>query len=193
MVAKFLFGLVVWASPVFAFAQGAAVTGANPVRPVPFVDLDRYSGIWYDIGSFPQRFQRGCHCTRARYSKNEDGTINVVNSCNRDSISGRLTVAEGTAVVVPEAVQDGSWSRLKVYFFLPWLRWFGGDYWIIGLDEDYRWAVVSEPSRKYLWILSRTPVLQAAELERAKKAIVDNGLDIAGIQWTPQAGCQYPE
>ncbi len=165
----------------------------QPVRPVEYVDLERYAGTWYDVGSYPQRFQRGCHCTRARYAKNDDGTVAVVNSCNRDSVSGRYSVARATAVVQPDAASDGSNSRLKVYFFLPWLRLFGGDYWIIGLDEDYRWAVISEPSRKYLWILSRTPVLDPVEMERAKAVIVENGLDLARLQWTVQAGCSYPE
>lgn len=186
-------GMLVGAAAANAQAGGETTQNDQPVRPVDHVDLGRYAGTWYDVASYPQRFQRGCHCTRARYSKNDDGTIAVVNSCNRDSVSGRYSVAKATAVVQPDALNDGSNSRLKVYFFLPWLRLFGGDYWVIGLDEDYRWAVVSEPSRKYLWILSRTPVLDPVEMERAKAVIVENGLDLSRLQWTIQAGCSYPE
>lgn len=169
---------------------GPAVESTQRPKPVSHVDLQRYSGTWYEIASYPQWFQRGCHCTRARYSKNDDGTIAVVNSCNRESVDGKYSVAEGTAVVQKDPA--GSNSQLKVYFFLPWLRLFGGDYWIIGLDEEYRWAVVGDPSKKYLWILSRTPILEDAELRRAKSVIESNGLDLAPLQWTVQTGCVYP-
>lgn len=168
-----------------------AIAMASGPVPVPRVDLDRYTGTWYEIASYPQWFQRGCHCTRARYSKNDDGTIDVLNSCNRESVTGKYSTANGTAVVQPD--DNGSNARLKVYFFLPRLRLFGGDYWVIGLDEDYRWAVVSEPREKYLWILSRTPELPDAELEKAKEVIRSNGLDLNMLEWTTQAGCNYPE
>jgi apolipoprotein D and lipocalin family protein len=191
--AMFIFGMTFGAAAAHAQLGTGSEQLDQPVRPVEHVDLDRYAGTWYDVGSYPQRFQRGCHCTRARYTKNDDGTIAVVNSCNRDSVGGRYSVARATGVVQPDAVSDGSNSRLKVYFFLPWLRLFGGDYWIVGLDEEYRWAVVSEPSRKYLWILSRTPVLDPVEMERAKSVIVENGLDLSRLQWTVQVGCSYPE
>ncbi len=163
---------------------------ARPV-PVSRVDLDRYVGTWYEIASYPQWFQRGCHCTRARYSKNEDGTISVLNSCNRDSTDGKYSTANGTAVVQNDATNSN--ARLKVFFFLPWLRLFGGDYWIIGLDDEYRWAVVSEPSQKYLWILSRTPEMPGDQLDRARKVIRDNGLDLEMLNWTEQKGCAYPD
>ncbi len=169
---------------------GPTVELTQPPKPVLLVDLQRYAGTWYEIASYPQWFQRGCNCTRARYSKKDDGTIAVVNSCNRESVDGKYSVAEGTAVVQKDPA--GSNSRLKVYFFLPWLRLFGGDYWIIGLDEEHRWAVVGDPSKKYLWILSRTPSLDDAELRRGKSVIESNGLDLTALQWTVQKGCVYP-
>jgi apolipoprotein D and lipocalin family protein len=165
--------------------------GSGTLSSVAKVELSKYVGTWYEIGSYPHWFQRGCHCTRARYSQNADGTIRVVNSCNKNAVNGKYTVAEGTAVVQSDATDSN--ARLKVYFFLPWLRLFGGDYWIIGLDPNYQWAVVGEPSKNYLWILSRNPTLPEADLEKAKQAITSNGLDLSRIVWAKQDGCTYPE
>ena len=120
------------------------------VVSVAQVDLQRYSGTWYEIGSFPMFFQRNCVAnTQARYSIEPEGQVGVHNQCMTDN---GIEKADGIA----EAVAGSNNARLKVAFFRP----FWADYWIIGLDADYRWALVGNPDRKYLWLLSRskTPV-----------------------------------
>jgi apolipoprotein D and lipocalin family protein len=90
----------------------------------------------------------------ADYSLRDDGLIRVVNSCRKGSLDGPLKQSTGRARVVDRTTN----SKLEVSFFGP----FWGDYWIIDLDPEYRWAVVGVPSRKYLWILSRTPTMDDA-------------------------------
>lgn len=121
----------------------------KPVETVKFVDLNRYVGQWYEIARYPNRFQEGCVGSRATYTLRDDGKINVVNACYDKSFSGTLRSAKGKAWVVDTETN----ARLKVSFFWP----FAGDYWIIDLDQDYEYAVIGHPKRKYLWILSRTP------------------------------------
>jgi len=149
-----------------------------PLRAVTHVDLERYAGTWYEIASYPQRFQKGCTGTAAVYSPRKDGMIQVVNRCNRDSLDGRETIARGRARVVDHE----SNAKLKVSFFWP----FWGDYWIIDLDPEYRYAVVGHPSRKYLWILSRTrtmdPLVYSAILERLSA----QGYDVSKLRVTIQ-------
>lgn len=125
-----------------------------PLQTVPRVDLSRYVGTWYDIASFPQRFQRGCTATTATYTLRADGQIDVVNRCRDQTVDGPERVSRGRARVVDRVTN----ARLKVSFFRP----FWGDYWIVDLGDDYAWAVVGHPSRDYLWILSRTPTLDPA-------------------------------
>jgi apolipoprotein D and lipocalin family protein len=126
------------------FASGGA---ERPLQVVPAVDLARYAGKWYEIARLPNRFQRKCASdTSAVYTLRGDGKITVVNECR--TADGRITSAKGAAHV---ALKAGPNTKLKVTFFWP----FYGDYWIIDLDPDYRWAVVGEPERKYLWILGR--------------------------------------
>lgn len=135
-----------------------------PLHTVAHVDLDRYLGLWYEIGRYPNSFQKGCLDSTAMYTARPDGEIDVLNRC-RDGQDGGVREARGRAWVVDKA----SNARLKVSFFWP----FRGDYQIIDLGEEYQYAVVASPSRKYLWILSRTPALDpgvvASILEKIEK------------------------
>ena len=142
---------------------------------VPAVDLARYIGRWYEIASFPQRFQKGCTDSRAEYRILPDGDVEVLNSCLRD---GKIDTAKGRAWVVEKATN----AKLKVSFFWP----FQGDYWIIDLGKDYEFAVVSAPSMKYLWILSRTPHMEEQRYQEIVARLKDRGFDVARRNRTPQ-------
>jgi apolipoprotein D and lipocalin family protein len=130
-----------------AFSVARAAFAEAPLETVPKVDLSRYTGRWYEIARYPNRFERKCASdVTATYSLRSDGKISVVNTCK--TREGKLNQANGWAKVVDEKTG----SKLKVTFFWP----FFGDYWIIDLGSNYEYAVIGEPSRKYLWILSRT-------------------------------------
>ena len=125
------------------------------------VDLKKYVGLWYEIAKIPNSFQDQCaYGTTAEYSIDEDGDLIVINSCYDDE--GEPDVAEGLAKVVDKKTN----AKLEVSFvsFLG-IRPFWGDYWIIGLDENYEWAVVGTPGRKYGWVLSRTQSLSDSTME----------------------------
>ncbi|MEX1131725.1 MAG: lipocalin family protein [Flavobacteriales bacterium] len=154
------------------------LTSAQPLRTVPIVHLDRYAGTWYEIASYPQRFQKGCHCTTATYTPSDKGYLILENRCNRDSAGGRLSSIKGKAF----AVEGSGNAKLKVQFFWP----FTGNYWIIDLAADYSYAVVGDPSRKYLWILSRGPQLPSDVYAGILERLVTNGYDIEKLQLTDQ-------
>jgi apolipoprotein D and lipocalin family protein len=130
-------------------ACAAMPKGLPPLEVVDYVELDRYLGTWYEIASYPAWFTKDCTGTTAEYSLLSDGKIRVVNRCRKGSLDGPQDEAKGKAEVVDTTTN----AKLKVWFFWP----FKGNYWIIDLDDDYQWAVVGEPKREYLWILSRTP------------------------------------
>ena len=155
----------------------ASCASLPPPATVPSVDLGRYAGDWYEIESFPTWFQRGCTGTKANYTPAPDGRIRVINTCTR----GEKPVSiEGSARVVPGSNN----TKLKVRFFWP----FEGDYWILELDPAYRWAAVGHPNRRYLWILSRAPQLDPAELESIRAKLAAKGYDISRLRPTPAAG-----
>jgi apolipoprotein D and lipocalin family protein len=150
---------------------------ADEVRSVARVDLQRYVGSWFEVARFPNWFQGTCvGDVIASYAALEDGTLKVTNRCRESQ--GRVNIIEGIAT---PASGDTTGARLKVSFVPGWLRWVPwveGDYWVVMLDDDYRWAVVSEPSREYLWVLSRTPKLDPALYERIVNQLRRDGYDV---------------
>ncbi len=155
---------------------------AGAVRPVASVDLQRYGGRWYEIARIPAWFQSSCvRDTTATYQLRDDGRITVINECLRRN--GTIDRARGVA----RSIDPSTNARLQVSFvsFLGW-RPFWGDYWILGLDPDYRWAVVGDPSRRFGWILARTPGLEPATLDATFAVFERNGYQRDRFVLTPQ-------
>lgn len=156
---------------------------ADELKTVPYVDVSRYLGNWYQIARNPMQFENGCVCSRQNLSVRAEGGVAVYNTCNRDSANGNLMEIRGVAT----SDDPVSNAKFTVDFNLP----FKGKYWVIGVDSDYRWAVVSEPSKKALYILSKTPTL-AADLKEAALAKAAEQVDTSKLYFTPQLGCTYP-
>jgi len=170
--------------PVVGLLVGLSMQGScsneskGKLATVEQVDLHRYTGTWYEISRYPNRFEKSCASNvTANYTLRRDGKIEVVNSCQENG--GKVKASRGTAKVKDPHTN----ARLAVTFFWP----FYGDYWIIDLDKDYRYAVVGEPSRKYLWILSRTPALDDETYARIIQKIESLGYDTAKLIKTPQS------
>jgi apolipoprotein D and lipocalin family protein len=160
----FLLSLVLSGITLIAFAESKP----PELMTVPRVDLTRYVGHWYEIAKYPNRFERDCdRDIKATYSRVETDEIDVVNACIE--IDGKQKISKGKAKVV----DDVSHAKLKVTFFWP----FYGDYWVIDLDPDYRWVVVGEPRRKYLWIMSREPHMDAAQYAEITSRLAAKGYD----------------
>jgi apolipoprotein D and lipocalin family protein len=163
---------------ILLFFMATLVAKAQSLQTVPSVDLKKYSGRWYEIASYPQRFQKGCHCTTADYTLTDKGYVIVENRCNRDSVNGKQSYIKGKAFVE----KNSGNAKLKVQFFWP----FRGKYWIIDLADDYSFAVVSDPTRKYLWVLSRTPQMDQGVYDQILTRLEKNGFDLAKLQVTRQ-------
>ena len=152
----------------------------TPLETVPYVDVEKYMGIWYEIASFPQQFQKGCHCTKAEYTLNKkEGFVEVKNSCRKNGADGKLDEATGKATIADKKTN----AKLEVEFFWP----FKGKYWIIELASDYSYAVVGHPNREYLWILSRTPKMDTATYDMLTAAAKAKGFNLKKLQKTDQS------
>ncbi len=150
-----------------------------PLATVKSVDLTRYSGTWHEIARYPHWFEEGCHGATAHYEQGESGQIQVTNRCRKGAPDGPPDEATGQARVV----HGSGNAKLKVSFFWP----IEGDYWIIHLDENYQHAIVSEPRRQYLWILSREAGMDDATLAALKEIIRQKGFDLAPLTISPPA------
>lgn len=168
------------------FVLAGIISGQQKTKKpetVKYVDLKRYSGLWYEIAKIPNRFQKKCTGnTTAEYSLRDDGRINVTNSCDEEG--GERTSTQGIAKIVDTATN----ARLEVSFFsILGIRPFWGDYWIIGLDNDYQYAVIGDPDRKYGWILSRSPRLSEEKLKEAWEILRKQGYDPKNFEMTRQS------
>lgn len=168
--------LVIACSSMFVCCQTPA-NAEPPLKTVEYVDVERYMGEWFEIASFPQWFSRNCFNTTANYKLRDDGRVDVVNQCHKGSPTGEITTAKGIARVVNKETN----AELKVTFFWP----FSGDYWIIELGDNYEYAVVSEPKRSTLWILSRSPNMSRETLDPLLDRLKNvHKLDLSKLKYT---------
>ena len=151
---------------------------ATPLTTVDYVDTERYLGRWYEIARFPNRFEKGCEGVTADYALRDDGMISVINTCRKGSPEGEAKAAKGRARIVDTSTN----AKLEVSFFGP----FWGDYWVIGLAEDYSLALVGEPSGRYLWILGRTPMISDEVRAKAVSDLRGMGYNTDALYWTEQ-------
>ena len=186
-----------WASALIVLVGGPAVQGSEPpvttaqapsnaAVPAPTtvarVELDRYTGTWFEVARFANRFQR--HClgdVTATYRRRADGRLDVVNRCR--TAKGSIDEAVGVA----RSVSPGSNAKLEVRFaprILSLLPFVWGDYWIIDLADDYSAAVVGSPDRQYLWLLARTPAVSAETYQAMLAAAAGQGYDIDRLERT---------
>ncbi len=160
------FGLLAPVSVVLAGDQRSLET-------VSQVDLDRYVGTWHEVARLPNWFQD--HCignVTADYKRLDNGAIEVVNRCLVEG--GMIDEAHGVARIVDTSTN----AKLEVSF-VSVFGWnlFWGDYWILELGDEYEYAVVGMPSRKYAWILSRTVRLSPELWSHIQKVLIRAGYD----------------
>lgn len=170
-----------------AIVLARAAQGKRPLRVVPEVDLARYAGQWYEIARFPNRFQKRCAGeVTAQYTLQPSGKISVLNRCRLGN--GGQIEAEGVARVAGKGQPN---SILKVRFapaFLSFIPQVWGDYQIIALSPDYTYALVGDPAREYLWILSRSRQMDDTTYNQLVDEARAQDFDVSRLQKTRQSG-----
>jgi apolipoprotein D and lipocalin family protein len=172
------FKMVFKISLLLSVLMFSTISIAQDLETVSTVDLQKYAGKWFEIASFPQRFQKGCNCTTAEYTLTSKNYLIVENRCKKDSLNGKSLYIKGKVF----SEKNTGNAKLKVQFFWP----FKGKYWIIDLAADYSYAVVGHPNRNYLWILSRTASMDNVVYKEIVSRIEANGYDVSKILKTKQ-------
>ncbi len=146
-----------------------------PVRSVDELDLDAYLGLWFEIGRLPLAFEEeGASDVTAEYSLRDDGTLTVDNRC----LDAMGAPKQSLGVAEPNEHHPG---RLRVSFLPPALRWVPfthGDYWVLMVDPQYRYALVGTPDRKHLWLLAREPRMDMVAEEIYLSHAREQGFDL---------------
>ncbi|MBT8765716.1 lipocalin family protein [Metapseudomonas boanensis] len=167
---------------------GCASSGEGPVPPrtVGMVDLQRYQGTWYELARLPMYFQRKCVQSEAHYSLQDDGSVGVLNRCR--TTGGDWIQVNGRAIPQVEGRTDKLWVRFDNWITRLFPGIAKGNYWVLYLDDGYRTALVGNPNREYLWLLSRTPVVSQKTREQLLEVAQGQGYDTDLLIWrTPDS------
>ena len=175
-------------------AATPTVHATEPLQTVASVDLKRFQGRWYQIAYYPNVFQKQCvGNTTADYRLLMTGHVEVTNQCS--TADGSVSKVVGAARVKPPkffgvpVAKGTDTAKLEVRFapsFLAWLNAVWAPYWVIQLADDYRYAVVGEPNREFLWILSRTPTLAPQDRAAITARLQQQSYDPSKLQEEPQ-------
>jgi apolipoprotein D and lipocalin family protein len=182
MKKKAMFWWTCSGSLLLAVGNLVGCSTANQPATAENVDLARYAGKWYEIAKYPVIFQKGLVAVYAEYTPQDNGTVKVFNRGLKGSFTGKESTITGVAK--PADITDN--AKLKVRFDPFPLNLFTADYWIIEVGTDYEYAVVSNPSRKYLWILSRTPHMDPDVYNGILSRLNQRGFDTSKLTLTPQ-------
>jgi apolipoprotein D and lipocalin family protein len=168
----------------FVLAQKNDSDNKTQVQTVSSVDLKKYSGKWYEIARYANKFQRKCAGnTTATYSTKADGSLSISNECvMKDGTIGKAT---GDAKIVDTATNakfEMSFApRFKSFLSSDW-----DNYWVVDLDQNYQYAAVADPKRENLWILSRTPEMNDALYQNVLRRVERLGFNPGKLTKTPQ-------
>lgn len=162
-----------WLIAVGLIGLAGCTSLPEDIEPVTGFDSDRYLGTWYEIARLDHSFERGLTNVRAEYSRNNDGSIKVINR-GYNAEDENWEEADGRAVFV----EDENTGHLKVSFFGP----FYASYVVFELDkEEYSFAYVTGYNRDYLWFLSRTPEVSEEALESFRERATEEGFDLEAL------------
>ncbi len=148
------------------------------ISAVKGFDVNRFAGTWYEMARLDHGFEKGMSHVSAEYSPQDDGTLKVINKgFEAKTSTWQATEAKAGFIESPDV------GRLKVSFFGP----FYGSYNIIDLDEEnYKYAMVTGPSTRFFWILSRDKTLDNAVMQRLIKKAIDLGFKLDKLIYVDQ-------
>ncbi len=188
-------GSALAALQLLAATPVAAQAPANAPQAIASLNVPRYMGVWYQVAWFPNRFQKQCISdTSATYRQRPDGNVDVLNRCR--TAEGKIDDAQGLARPAGSRLQGDTLqpAQLEVSFLPAALRWLPiwGSYWVLKLADDGRYVVVGEPTREYLWVLTRQPTLSAPDEAEIRSFLARQGYDLTRWQAHPHTGSLKP-
>jgi apolipoprotein D and lipocalin family protein len=166
-----------WLSLVMVLTTACATR--DPLQPITRkVDLPRFMGPWYVISSIPVFLERGAHNGVESYRLNDQGEIETTYTFRQDSFDGKVKSFHPKGFVHNRDT-NAEW---RMQFIWP----FKSAYLIVYLDDDYQRTIIGVPDRSYVWIMSRTPEIPAAEYARLTEFLQGAGYDVGKLEPVPQ-------
>ena len=158
-------------------ACSTAARAADAVAAKP-IDPQRYLGRWYEVARLPNSFQKNCEAATSDWSKNSSGMYDVVQTCRTGSPSGPAKTWRGAGKVL-----DQTAARIRIGFFGGFIK---QDYVVVDRGEDYSWCILATTTPKFVWIMSRRPVLDSAQKSNLVARARQLGLNLSGLVFDQQ-------
>jgi apolipoprotein D and lipocalin family protein len=143
------------------------VVSSQTYEPIATLNVPAYMGRWYQMYTSKLfiLIELGGRCTTADYTLRSDGKVALINQSRPWLIPPIFARTTGFAVQIPSPGLEGTFTVTQQYlkegdaddveFEAP------GNYWIIGIgpivNNEYQWAVVSDPNKATVFILARDP------------------------------------
>ena len=170
--------LNIFALLISTFSISSAFAEEKRLEAVSNLDLKKFQGVWYEIAHNPWFPENNCFSMIAHYKLIKDKKIEVTNICRKNGFDGEISKIKGKAWLVDPNIN----SKWEVQFIWP----FTLDYWVIDLEEDYKYAVIGEPDKENIWILSRKPIMKKSLLVKIIKKTKMKGYDLSNLILMPQ-------
>jgi apolipoprotein D and lipocalin family protein len=163
------------AALALAFTSLLAACTDPPLDVAEGIELERFQGRWYELAKLRRPTQTSCFGTIARYTLDGSDALKVIHECHEDSPDGPRKTSAARAV----ASDPSEPAKLSLDFGMAY-----GDYWIIETGDDYEYAVIGHPSRRYLWILGRASTLPKSVLDGVLERARAKGFPVDELDYT---------
>ncbi|MDQ8935718.1 lipocalin family protein [Acinetobacter rudis] len=179
MIKQWLTNTVLTVCGVCAFSLS---TQAADLSAVEKVEIDKFLGVWYEILSKPSSTEKRCsRDITSTYTLNEYGHLLAERQCLDQDAKPLTLVGEAYPVNAPR------YSKFKLSFMPEAIRWLPlaqNDYWILKLDDQYQMALIGEPNRQALWLLSRQPHPNQALIQQYLNYAKNLGYKVEDVIYT---------
>jgi apolipoprotein D and lipocalin family protein len=152
----------------------------GPIETVDHVDIARFTGSWYVLGSIPTVFEKNAYNAVESYAQNPDGTIKTTFTYHKGAFDGPVKTMNPTGFI-----RDSSHAVWGMRIFWP----FKSEYLIAYLNADYSQTIIARNARDHVWIMSKKPQISDADYQRLVERAGAMGYDVTKIQRVPQ---QWP-
>ena len=162
---------------IFILLTSFLVSSTTP-SPVPHVNINQFSGLWYEIARTYNHYERNCVAATVEYKLQKDNSYKVHNRCFEHVIGGDLIEFKGKAKPVND---NNSMSQMYMtYYYI-----FTQEYKVIYLESDYSAAVVADEEMDKVWVMSREPKISDKKLQTIL-AKLEKSMDLERLIYTPQ-------
>lgn len=169
---------------VLALAACSSAPKLPPLRTVDHLDLERFMGDWYVIGTIPWFVEKNNVGTMDIYKLRPDGKIEITYAFHKKTLEAPRKEMKAVARVV-NTKTNADW---RVQFLWP----FEAPFLVIDLSPDYRFTTIGYPNRGLIWIMSRSPEMSESDYTQALESAKTQGYDISRIIKVPQPSAQKP-